>query len=106
MLLRRGKCIVIGFHVNHLVGMACLTEFQKLENLIYLETGAHCPTDHRDHIHNIVDRENVDSPRRGKCLPSEREHRTKKGMYVLIYLEEPERREGFEGPYYAISSLG
>ena len=24
---------------------------------------------------------------------------------VLIYLEEPEQREGFEGPYYAISSL-
>ncbi len=24
---------------------------------------------------------------------------------LLIYLEEPERREGFEGPYYAISSL-
>ena len=24
---------------------------------------------------------------------------------VLIYLEEPERREGFEGPYYEISSL-
>jgi hypothetical protein len=23
----------------------------------------------------------------------------------LIYLEEPERREGFEGPYYEISSL-
>ncbi len=32
--------IVIGSHVNHLVDMACLTEFQKLENLIYLETGA------------------------------------------------------------------
>ena len=32
--------IVIGAHVNHLVDMACLTEFQKLENLIYLETGA------------------------------------------------------------------
>ena len=24
---------------------------------------------------------------------------------VLIYLEEPERRERFEGPYYEISSL-
>ena len=24
---------------------------------------------------------------------------------VLINLEEPERREGFEGPYYAIFSL-
>ena len=24
---------------------------------------------------------------------------------LLIYLEEPEWREGFEGPYYAISSL-
>ena len=24
---------------------------------------------------------------------------------MLIYLEEPERREGFEGLYYAISSL-
>jgi hypothetical protein len=24
---------------------------------------------------------------------------------VLMYLEEPERREGFEGPYYEISSL-
>ena len=32
--------IVIGAHVNHFVDMACLTEFQKLENLIYLETGA------------------------------------------------------------------
>ena len=32
--------IVIGSHVSHLVDMACLTEFQKLENLIYLETGA------------------------------------------------------------------
>jgi hypothetical protein len=32
--------IVIGSHVNHIVDMACLTEFQKLENLIYLETGA------------------------------------------------------------------
>ena len=51
--------------------------------------------------------------------PLRREHRTKEGeMYslediapsnpsggVLIYLEEPERREGFQGPYYAISSL-
>ncbi len=24
---------------------------------------------------------------------------------MLIYLEEPERREGFEGPYYEISYL-
>jgi len=31
---------MIGSHVNHIVDMACLTEFQKLENLIYLETGA------------------------------------------------------------------
>ena len=32
--------IGIGSLVNHLVDMACLTEFQKLEHLIYLETGA------------------------------------------------------------------
>ena len=32
--------IVIGSYGNHLVDMACLTKFQKLENLIYLETGA------------------------------------------------------------------
>ena len=32
--------IAIGSQVNHLVDMACLTEFQKLGNLIYLETGA------------------------------------------------------------------
>ena len=32
--------IVIGAHVNHLVDMACLTEFQKLENCIFLETSA------------------------------------------------------------------
>ena len=31
---------MIWSHVNHIVDMACLTEFQKLENLIYLETGA------------------------------------------------------------------
>ncbi len=51
--------------------------------------------------------------------PLRREHRTKEGMMyslediapsnpsggVLIYLEEPERREGFKGSYYAISSL-
>ena len=36
--------IVIGSHVNHLVDMACLTEFQKLENLIYLETGVQLVT--------------------------------------------------------------
>ncbi len=32
--------IVIGSLVIHLVDMACLTEFQKLAHLIYLETGA------------------------------------------------------------------
>ena len=51
--------------------------------------------------------------------PLRREHRAKEGETyslediapsnpsggVLIYLEKPERREGFEGPYYAISSL-
>ena len=56
---------------------------------------------------------------KGLEKPMRREHRTKEGETyslediapsnpsggVLIYLEEPERREGFEGPYYAISSL-
>ena len=32
--------IVTGSPVNHLVDTACLTEFQKLEHLTYLETGA------------------------------------------------------------------
>ncbi len=32
--------VVIGSLVIHLVGMACLTELQKLEHLIYMETGA------------------------------------------------------------------
>ncbi len=32
--------IVIGTLVTYLVDMACLTEFQKLAHLIYLETGA------------------------------------------------------------------
>jgi hypothetical protein len=56
--------IVIGAHVNHLVDMACLTEFQKLENLIYLETGAQLIIAIISTISEIVE-----SSRRGKGLP-------------------------------------
>ena len=77
--------IVIGAHVNHLVDMACLTEFQKLENLIYLETGAQLIIAIISTISWIG---NTSTLQGGKGLPSEREHRTKEEMHARYVRED------------------
>ena len=73
--------IVIRPLVIHLVGIACTTELQKLEHLIYMETGAQ--RIFAGHIHVIVDRKTSTLQGEEKTYPLRREHRTKEGGTYL-----------------------